>query len=84
MATSRVESKVTIEPIHWINASDELPDAGSEVLVCYERNDCEDRDVTLASFDDSLDGSPWEVSGELMCFGTVLYWAEVPAGPRRS
>lgn len=72
------------ESIHWIDVSDELPDAGSQVLVCYERNDCLDRDVTIADYDDSHEDEPWEVSGELVSFGTVLYWAEVPTGPQRS
>lgn len=73
------------ETIHWIDAAEELPDSGSEVLVCYERNDCEDRDVAIAGYDDSYEGeSPWEVSGGLMSFGTVLFWAELPAGPIRS
>jgi hypothetical protein len=72
------------EQIKWIDASEELPDSGSEVLVCYERNDCEDRDVTVAGYDDSYEDSPWEVDGGLVCFGTVLYWAEIPAGPDRA
>lgn len=71
------------EVINWRDASEELPDADSEVLVCYERNDCDERDVTLAVFDDSFDGSPWEVSGGLTCFGLVLYWANIPSGPNR-
>ena len=25
------------EAIKWISVSDELPDAGTEVLICYER-----------------------------------------------
>jgi hypothetical protein len=79
-----IQTKVIIEPIHWINASEQLPDAGTEVLVCFERNDCEERDVTVASYDDSIEGeSPWEVDGGLMCFGLVLYWAEMPGGPKR-
>ena len=84
MATVQTEVKVIVDTIHWRNASVELPDAASEVLVCYKRNDCEERDVTIASFDDSREGSPWEVDGGLMSFGTVLYWADVPAGPQRS
>lgn len=72
-----------IERIQWVSINDNLPDAGSEVLVCFERNDCYDRDVTVASYDDSLE-QPWEVSGGLSYFGTVLYWAEMPIGPRRS
>lgn len=79
------EKTVLKETIHWIDVADELPDSGSEVLVCFERNDCEDRDVTIAGYDDSRDGeSPWEVAGGLMCFGTVMYWAEMPFGPIRS
>jgi hypothetical protein len=74
---------IVVESIQWIDVSDELPDSGSQVLVCYERNDCLDRDVTIADFDGHED-EPWEVSGELVSFGTVLYWAHVPAGPERS
>jgi hypothetical protein len=76
-----------VETIHWINASKQLPDAGSEVLVCFERNDCFERDTCIAVFDDSLsdDGSCcWEVDGGLTHFGIVLYWAEKPVGPTRS
>jgi hypothetical protein len=87
VSTKQVETKVVIEPIHWLNASKELPDAGSEVLVCFERNDCFERDTCIAVFDDSLsdDGSCcWEVDGGLTHFGIVLYWAEKPVGPTRS
>lgn len=81
-----IDAKTKIcEGIDWIAVSDELPDAGSEVLVCYERNDCLDRDVTIAGYDDSYEGeSPWEVDGGLVSFGAVLYWAEKPGGPARS
>lgn len=73
-----------VEQINWIDASQELPDAESEVLVCFERNDCESRDVTLATFDDSNEGeSPWWVQGGLTCFGTVMFWAAIPEGPKR-
>ena len=82
MAMSRSVTKRIVEPIAWVSVNDELPDSGSEVLVCFERNDCYDRDVTVASYDDSFD-EPWEVDGALMCFGTVLFWADMPAGPKR-
>lgn len=74
------------ETIEWIDAAAARPpDAESEVLVCYERNDCESRDVTLAVYDDSSeDESPWSVRGGLTCFGIVVYWAEIPNGPSRS
>ena len=72
------------ETIRWIDASEELPDAGSQVIVCYERNDCEERDVTIAEYDDSNEDEPWTVSGGLMCFGLVMYWANMPEGPSRS
>lgn len=75
------------EQIKWISVSDELPDAGVEVLVCFERNDCEERDTCLAEYDDSLldsGESPWEVDGSLTHFGTVMFWAEKPVGPERS
>jgi hypothetical protein len=72
------------ELIHWIDASQKLPDAGTEVLVCYERNDCEERDVTIATFDDEdEEDGPWWVDGGLTCFGMVMYWAEIPMGPKR-
>lgn len=75
-----------IEPIMWIDAAEELPDAGMEVLVCFERNDCEDRDTCMAEFDDSVDEgeSPWMVDGDKTHFGIVLFWAEKPEGPKRS
>lgn len=70
------------ETIVWIDVEHILPDAGSEVLVCYERNDCDERDVTMAVYDDEADDDgPWTVDGGLMCFGHVLFWAEVPEGP---
>lgn len=73
------------EEIQWIDVSEELPDSGSEVLVCFERNDCIDRDVAIAGYDDSYEeGSHWQVDGGLGYFGTVLYWAEMPMGPPRS
>ena len=88
MGTKRIKSKVVTEPIHWIDASQELPDAGSEVLVCFERNDCLERDTCMAVFDDSLvetDGDiPWMVDSSCSHFGLVLYWAEKPVGPTRS
>ena len=73
------------ERIHWIAASDQLPDAGMQVLVCFERNGCEERDVAIADYDDSReDGCHWEVDGSLTHFGLVMYWAEIPAGPARN
>jgi hypothetical protein len=73
------------ESIKWISASDELPDSGSEVLVCFERNDCEERDTYMAEFDDSREGeSPWWVDGGQTHFGVVMFWAEKPVGPTRS
>jgi hypothetical protein len=78
---------VSKESIRWIDASEELPDSGIEVLVCFERNDCEDRDTCLAVYDDSLaedDEYPWIVDGGLTHFGLVMYWAEKPIGPKRS
>ena len=73
------------ETIKWIDASEQLPDSGNEVIVCFERNDCEDRDTCVAEFDDSKDGeSPWWVDGGLTHFGFVMFWAEKPTGPIRS
>lgn len=78
-------TKQAEETIKWIDVSRELPDAGSEVLVCYERNDCMERDVTIAEYDDGYeDESPWRVGGHLFGFGIVMYWAAIPAGPQRS
>lgn len=74
-------AKIVGEIIGWIDVNDGLPDAGTEVLVCYERNDCDERGVTIATFDDEDDGSPWWVDGGLTCFGTVLYWSQMPNGP---
>lgn len=71
------------ESIKWIDASDELPDAGSEVLVCFERNDCEDRDTCVAVYDDELE-NPWVAEVFYPHFGVVMFWAEKPAGPTRS
>lgn len=74
---------MTTEQIKWFDASKELPDAESEVLVQYQRNDCDECDVTLAVYDDSDEDSPWSVAGGLKCFGKVLLWAHKPIGPRR-
>lgn len=74
---------VTDETIEWVSASDELPDAGTEVLVCFERNDCEERDTCMAVFDDSDDDVPWSVDGGLTHFGLVMFWARKPEGPKR-
>lgn len=74
------------ESIRWIDVLEQLPDAGIEVMVCFERNDCEGRDTCVAVYDDSLldDGEcPWVVPGALMHFGIVVYWAEKPSGPPR-
>lgn len=71
------------ESIKWISVSDELPDAGSEVLVCFERSDCEDRDTCIAVYDDELD-NPWVSEGFYPHFGIVMFWAEKPVGPERS
>ena len=76
---------IFLEPINWIDASEQLPDAETEVLVCFERNDCFERDTCLAIFDDSFsDDSCWEVDNSLTHFGVVLFWAEKPLGPNRS
>lgn len=72
------------EQICWIDVEDKLPDSGSLVLVCYDRTDCTDRDITIAGYDESYEEegeSPWEVEGGL-CFDRVLYWAEMPIGPK--
>ena len=69
------------EIIVWHDVSKELPDADSEVLVCYRRNDCDETDVTLSVYDDGHDDGPWYVDGGLLCFGTVLFWADKPIGP---
>jgi hypothetical protein len=74
----------TKEPINWIDVSDELPDSGTEVLVCFERNDCEERDTCIAEYDDSRnDIGPWFVDGGQTHFGFVMFWAEKPEGPKR-
>jgi hypothetical protein len=70
------------ESIEWIDASKDVPDAGSRVLVCFQRNDCDERAVTEGEYDDSDEDSPWTVDGGWICFGTVLFWAEMPEGPK--
>lgn len=80
---AKSKTRLIKEPIEWIAASDELPDAGTEVLVCFERNDIEERAVTIAEYCDDDPSEPWIVSGDLMCFGCVIYWAHMPDGPRR-
>lgn len=72
----------TQEQIRWISVTDELPDAGSEVLICFERNDCEDRDTCVAVYDDELD-NPWVPEGFFPHCGVVMFWAEKPMGPQR-
>jgi len=69
------------EIICWFDASKELPDAESEVLVQYQRNDCDETDVTLAVYDDSDEDGPWSLGGGLLSFCKVLFWAEKPTGP---
>jgi hypothetical protein len=71
------------EVIQWVAPYQRLPDAETEVLVVYQRNHCDETDVTLAIYDDSDEDSPWIVDGGLTSFGKVLLWAEKPAGPRR-
>lgn len=86
-AISKQHEQRIRETIQWISTSDQLPDADEEVLVCYERTDNYERDVTQATYDDSLldDGeSPWVVDGGEFAFGTVMYWARKPMGPKRS
>ena len=75
------------ETIQWISTSDQLPDADEEVLICYERTDCYERDVTNATYDDSqLDEgySPWIVESKDEHVGAVMFWARKPQGPKRS
>lgn len=82
--TAARRTKTPKESIRWIDVTKELPDAGSSVLVCFERNDCEERDVTIANFSDGdEDDGPWWVDGGLTCFGLVMFWAEMPRGPER-
>jgi hypothetical protein len=69
--------KTIPEQINWVSVSDDLPDAGCEVTVCYERNDCFERDTANTDYDDSRDGDPWGVDG------VVMFWAEKPLGPGR-
>lgn len=78
---------LNIEEVRWISVEEELPDAGMEILICYQRKDSEhpeDREVTIGYYDDDCDEgeSPWEVDGGLMQFGKVLYWAETLIGPK--
>lgn len=72
------------EEIVWIDVLDALPLDGSEVLVCYERNDCSDWDTTIGWFEPrfcSDDVGPWSVDGGCHYFGYVLFWAHKPSGP---
>lgn len=69
------------EIIIWHDVSKELPDAETEVLVCYRRNDCDERDTTLAVYDDSNEDYPWNVHGYLVAVNKVLFWADKPIGP---
>jgi hypothetical protein len=70
------------EIILWLDASKELPDAESEVLVCFQQSDGAQIEVTLAIYDDSNEDSPWETCGGVLSFGKVLFWAEKPFGPQ--
>lgn len=85
-STTKKSRQIVIEPIHWIAISDELPDSGIEVLVCFERNDCEERDVAIGVYDVSNGEEIWSVDGwpNSVGFGIVMYWAEKPAGPSRN
>ena len=70
------------EIIVWIDAAKKLPDADLEVMVQYQRNDCDEVCIAWAVYDDSNKDGPWSVDGGLSCFGGVLFWAEMPKGPR--
>lgn len=75
------------EGIQWISVSERLPDDGSCVLACFERNDCIDRDVAIAEYDSSMEdeGEPcWWFDGDVTHAGVVMYWAEMPIGPSRT
>ena len=67
------------EIIVWHDASKELPDADSEVLVQYQSNHGDEQYVTLAVYDDSNEDSPWTLRWSVAC--KVLFWAELPIGP---
>jgi hypothetical protein len=82
MATKTKTKTGHYESISWFDASKELPDSGMEVIVCFERNDCEERDTCIAVYDDSIEGG-WWVDGSLTHFGVVLFWADKPTGPQR-
>lgn len=74
------------EEIVWIDVLDALPLDGSEVLVCYERNDCSEWETTIGWFEPrfcSDDVGPWSVDGGCHNFGYVLFWAHKPSGPSR-
>jgi len=77
------KSKLQTEVIVWVDASKALPDCDTEVLICFQRCDCDETAVTIGIYDDSDPRMPWEVDGGLTCFGPVLHWAELPDGPQR-
>ncbi len=75
---------MTQESIFWIPVTNRLPAFGTPVLICYEKQDDSQRDVTIGTYEKLNDEQElWEVDGGLMCFGKALYWAHLPEGPRR-
>jgi hypothetical protein len=74
-----------IEEIIWIDAKQKLPDADCEVLVKVQRNDGDKQRTEIAVYDDSDGQSRWWVDGDLYILdGNVLFWAEVPSGPKEN
>jgi hypothetical protein len=73
-----------VEGIAWVAVSKQLPPEAGEYLICFQRNDCDAKAVTVGEYVEYVDEGeqPWEVDGGLLCFGTVLYWAMLPTGPR--
>lgn len=73
--------KVLGEIICWFNATEELPDADTEVLVCI-RTSSGEHFVTASVYDDSDEfAGPWLINGGLSTDDKITHWAEMPAGP---
>ena len=67
----------TVEQIEWISVKDDTPDDGIAVLVACGIEGSDYCDV----FEGQLIDGQWK-SPESMNVKDVLYWAEMPEGPK--
>lgn len=69
-------TKSMIEKIHWLNASEQRPDADETVLIAIPTHD---DPIWLGYFD----GTTWiTAEGLPLSDHTVTAWAHMPGGPQ--